>query len=230
MNPDTSAQIAKLLCGSFKPQQPLQPNWIAEFMGSNIGSLLDIIAPGERFQCMSHDTFYINPDDKQDLIINYVPFHATTPLFGMEPLGDQSVEHYFIFRTFVLEKVAQHVDLNLEQLDDRLLTVLWNQIGSAVRKMLQRKYGEKLSSLPFSVLTDLGVDPESVSESWQQCMRVCELDNLQGYCRLAFMDLCSVGTLIQYLAVQSALTSLNVGCQPMDFNLLAKKISFGVPE
>lgn len=223
----------RAFCGSFELTEPLHPEWITRFMGSNLVDVAGLLLLGEEVQCIVSDTLFTNPQAKQDLSIDYVPVDETEPLFGREPLGSRPVTHYFIPRPFVHRKINEEAGFveGSFTIEAKLAWIMttWSAIGFALRTMLRRKYGDKLIPVPFGVLSDLGVPGPMVWEMQALCIGVAKGDSLDKVQTLDYMDASSLGVLVQHRAIQSAVAISEGQAEKFDFQDIVKALSIGVP-
>lgn len=221
--------LVHALCGAFEPNTTAQSNWLQPFTGSNIEPLFKIIVPGEEMQCISHDSLFMNNAAKQDLVLDYVPVQGSKPIFGDEAISGP-VTHYFVTRPLVIRGMTKLTGLMYESCNIGSVMIMWNHIAYALRQMLQRKHGGAIQRLPFSDLLDFGVDATVVRQTLISCANVCLGDKLEGEAELAYMDRCSISTLVTHTVMQQGILVITGQSKAIDFRVIAEAVMRGCPK
>ncbi|MCF7865328.1 MAG: hypothetical protein K9M11_02375 [Candidatus Pacebacteria bacterium] len=205
MKPEQLSPALKSLCAQYQPIKLENHEWFKEFVILNIETLFNMIFPGQQIRIAWSNTLYFNSQEHAwGAAIDYVPVCGTIAVFDNKPLGNQNWTHYFVIRPTVIETVATTVGFSLEEINLRALVWGWGAIGFALRRMLQRKYGEKLKEVPFGALGAFGVQMNTIMKYQAHSIFVSQNLGLDGYRRRSYLGCMTAAAQIDNHAEQAA--------------------------
>lgn len=219
----TEELALKRLSGAFNPQSFVSP-WLQDFLGGNLLEVCELVAPGERVQCLYSDTAHVNQEAKQKMLLDYVPVSASgTPLFG--DTTESVATHFFITRPKVVDALFKDAGLTVSEPSASAMITAWKFIAHQVRRLVQVKCAGRLNTLPFSALSAYGVNPSFVLAIQLECKSVCDGDNLQDRALLDYTDRCSVSGLSSYRILAAIQREVSVGEL---HRIVAETVSIGI--
>lgn len=169
-------------------------DWLEIFLECNIKAICENLFPGETVYFAADQRLHVDIATKLHPALDYVPVISGIPHFGDTYLESVSC-HCFLLRN--LEMSPQSASM-LKNCSLTSVLMAWTFIGYAMRYALQVRYGEKVTMIPFGVLTDYGIASLVARQAQSACLSSSALAKLTDEQMLTYMDRNALACLVGY--------------------------------